>query len=102
MSKVGKIYAPEIPVSMPKHSQWLLGQGAGTWFCIDQTATQNQYNIKRYTSEGTLDCDRIFEVEENDLVFDINQTYQFVHISHCAKCRIEQNSRIYIFNYLEQ
>lgn len=98
----GTTHPPALPSTIPAHSQWLSGQGAGTWFCIDTTSNPNQYNIKRYTPKGSLDCDRIFEIEDNSSVFDINESYQFAHVSHCAKCRIKQNEIIFIFNYIEE
>lgn len=100
MPAIGTIHPPKQPSSIPTNSQWLLGQGAGVWFCIAKTSEKKQFNIKRFTPNGKLDCDRIFEQEENGSVFDVNQPYQFVHISHCAKCRILQNNITFIFNYI--
>ena len=98
LDKVGTIKPPEKPSNIPTHSKWLLGQGAGTWFCID---TENEkYRIRRYTPNGKLDCDRFFELEKNGSILDMNQTYEFTHISHCAKCRIIQNKITFIFNYI--
>lgn len=99
MIKIGTIHPPELPDSIPNHAQWLLGQGAGTWFCIDKTDQINRYNIKRFSPEGELDCDRIFSIENNGSIFDIKESYQFVHISHCEKCRIQQHGVVFIFNY---
>ena len=100
--RVGTINPPELPDSVPSNSQWLSGQGSGTWFCINKTEESNQFRIQRLTPSGDLDCDRIFEIEENGLVFDINEQYVFTHISHCAKCRVTQNGTIFVFNYLEE
>ena len=97
--RIGTIDAPELPSTLPNHSQWLLGQGAGVWFCIDKTGTLNQYRIKRFAPGGELDCDRIFELENKALAFDIKQPFEFAHVSHCRKCRITQNGTIYVFNY---
>ena len=99
--KIGSIHPPEIPSSIPDYSQWLSGQGVGTWFCIDSSSKNNQFMIKRFTPDGELDCDRIFEVEENGAIFDIEKPYQFTYISHCSTCRIIQNEKIFIFNYIE-
>ena len=99
--RIGTIDAPELPSTLPANSQWLLGQGAGVWFCIDSTDTFNRYRIKRFAPNGEIDCDGIFEIEENGLVFDINKKYEFTHISHCAKCRILQNETIFIFKNIE-
>jgi Family of unknown function (DUF6695) len=97
--RIGTTHPPEMPGLIPSNSQWLLGQGAGVWFCIASTAKANQYQIKRFAPNGSLDCDRIFEIENNGSVFDINQPYQFTHVSHCAKCRIKQNHVVFVFNY---
>ncbi len=99
--RIGTIHSPNLPINLPNHSQWILGQGAGAWFCIDKIIDQNQYNIKRYTPNGGLDCNRIFVIEDNGSIFDINEPYQFVHVSHCAKCRIKQGETVFIFNYIE-
>ncbi len=98
--QIGTIYPPELPSTVPDYAQWLLGQGAGTWFSITSTAVQHQYNIKRYKPNGDLDCDRIFNVENNGSIFDTNQPYQFIPVSHCAKCRIVQNEITFVFNYI--
>ncbi|MBL4594863.1 MAG: hypothetical protein JKX68_13775, partial [Flavobacteriales bacterium] len=87
MNKTGTIIAPELPASLPSNTQWLSGQGTGTWFCIAATGQSNRYQVKRFKPSGELDCDRVFEIEESGLVFDINEPYQFTHVSHCAKCR---------------
>ena len=97
---MGTINPPIKPTHIPQHVEWLLGQGAGTWFCIDKIATN--FRIRRYTPEGELDCDRIFKMEENGIVFNIEQPYEFTHISHCSKCRIIQNETVFVFNYIEK
>jgi hypothetical protein len=96
---MGTIEAPKMPLNIPVHCKWLLGQGAGTWFCIDKELAN--FRIRRYTPIGELDCDRVFKIEDNGLIFDIEQPYEFEHISHCSKCRISQNGIIFIFNYTE-
>ena len=99
-SKIGTIFPPKLPNSIPKNAQWLSGQGVGTWFSIEPTNKENEYLIQRFTPEGEINCNRIFRIEENSLAFDIHQPYQFTHISHCAKCRIIQNEVIFTFNSL--
>lgn len=96
---VGTLYPPPKPATIPAHAQWLLGQGAGVWFSIEKTSGHNKYRIQRFSPTGNLDCDRIFEIEENDSVFDITKAYEFVHVSHCAKCRIKQNEIVFVFKH---
>lgn len=99
---IGTIYPPDKPENIPANSQWLLGQGAGVWFNIEQTAESSKYRVQRFTPDGNLDCNRVFEVEENGSVFDIEAAYKFVHVSHCAKCRIQQKDKIFVFNYKDK
>jgi hypothetical protein len=97
-AKIGTILPPKLPKSIPNNSQWLSGQGVGTWFYIAQTTKKNEFLIQRFTPEGVMDCNRIFQIEESTSTFDINKPYQFTHISHCSKCRIIQNDVIFTFN----
>jgi hypothetical protein len=99
-STVGTILAPDLPQHLPPHCQWLSGQGAGVWFCIDKTDIPIQYIVQRFSPEGNLDCKGIFEIEQQTIAFDILKPYQFTHISHCAKCRIAQNEIVFVFNSL--
>ncbi|MDG1476034.1 MAG: hypothetical protein P8Q14_02710 [Vicingaceae bacterium] len=97
---IGTLYPPEKPINIPVNVQWLLGQGAGVWFIIEMTSESGSYRIQRFSPNGDLDCDRIFEMEENGSIFDIEKAYEFVHVSHCAKCRIKQNETVFVFNYI--
>ena len=100
MSNIGTILAPKLPNGLPNHCQWLSGQGAGAWFCIDKATVKNQYLIKRFSANGKLDCEGIFEIEDNTVKFDISEPYQFTHISHCAKCVIIQYGNNVVFKCL--
>ncbi len=97
--RIGTIHPPEKALSIPTEAQWLLGQGAGVWFYIQKEVGNEHYNIKRFAPNGDVDCDRLFELEDNGSVFDINSAYEFVHVSHCAKCRIKQKEIVFVFNY---
>ncbi len=99
--KVGTINPPDIPKNLPLNSKWLSGQGVGAWFSIEVTNENTIFRIKRYTPEGNLDCDRIFKIAAATMNFDINQPYEFKHISHCSKCKIEQDGVVFEFNYIE-
>jgi len=99
MNRVGTIHPPKKPDDVPNYAQWLSGQGAGVWFSID-ASNNGYYRIRRFSPSGQLDCDRLFEIEQNGSIFDINLPYRFTHISHCSKCRIIQNEIEFIFNYV--
>ena len=102
MSTVGTMHPPELPDSMPSHSQWLSGQGAGVWFCIDKTNNPNEFRVRRFNPEGEVDCDRVFTKEYHGLEFNISSPYQFAHVSHCTRCKIEQEGELFLFNYHEE
>lgn len=99
MKLIGTILPPNLPISIPASSKWLSGQGAGGWFSIEATSNSNEYRIIRYTPEGLIDCDRIFELLDNGFVFDLKKPYEFMHVSHCSKCKIQQNDQLFIFQY---
>ncbi|WP_117880773.1 DUF6695 family protein [Aureibaculum luteum] len=99
MGLIGTLIPPNLPKTIPENSKWLSGQGTGCWFSMETTTISNTYRIVRYTPQGIVDCDRIFKLVENDSVFEIGQPYEFVHVSHCNKCRIQQNNQLFIFNY---
>lgn len=94
------ISAPSLPSNLPSSSQWLAGQGAGSWFWIHETETLYQYQIKRFSSKGTLECDRIFKCNEID--FDYSQPFEFTYLSHCAFCTIIQNEQMFTFDVVRQ
>ena len=85
------------PKNIEEDSQILKGIGASAWFHISKEG--NKYRIKRYSEEGELECSRIFTPNMND--FNIKSNYQFTYISHCKKCTIIQNNKLYIFKTTE-
>lgn len=99
---IGTLLPPEKPNSVPSIAQWLSGQGAGVWFCIEVIDKKDIFRIKRFTPEGELDCDRLFEIENSPIPFNIAEKYEFTHISHCSKCKIIQNNITYIFKFIEK
>ena len=87
---------PKRHINVPDSAQWLSGSvGSGSWFFIAAKENQNQYQIKRFSREGMLECDRLFTVDNN--TFDISVNYQFTFLSHCKECTIIQNEITYKF-----
>jgi hypothetical protein len=80
--------APEKHLLIPNQAQWLAGEGAGSWFHI---VYDNNYEIFRFSSEGKIECRGIFKIINNNF-FNINEPYQFIHLSHCQTVRIKQNN----------
>ena len=83
----------EIPKNISKKAQLIEGIGASSWFTI--VAEQDRYRIERFSTEGELECSRLFEAEPN--TFDANLTYEFTYLSHCKECTIIQNQQTFKF-----
>tara|TARA_B100001540_G_C15414683_1_gene464908 strand:- start:102 stop:377 length:276 start_codon:yes stop_codon:yes gene_type:complete len=84
------------PKNISLKAQYLSGIGASAWFEI--TKEKDRYRIKRFSEKGELECSRLFETEKD---FDIKKEYKFTYISHCKKCTLLQNNKIYIFTTKE-
>jgi len=85
-------------INIPEKAQWLSGTvGSGSWFSI--SAEKSHYRIQRFCSEGNVECDRIFTVDNS--TFDIEIDYQFTFLSHCKECTIIQNEITYKFYHNE-
>ena len=79
--------------SISRDAQWLGGIGAGSWFTI--VLEKDKYRIERYSSNGELECSRLFTV--NNTGFNIDLSFEFIYVSHCKMCTIIQNEITYIF-----
>ncbi|MCF8454132.1 MAG: hypothetical protein K9G42_13070 [Pedobacter sp.] len=87
--------APAKTESIPENSQWLAGEGAGSWFYIEPKAMD--YRITRYSSEGKIECSGLFNTE-SETDFNINTPFEFVHLSHCKSVTIRQIDQVLKFH----
>lgn len=94
MSFKNTLLAPLKPASIPTEAQWLSGEGAGSWFCIEMNP--EGYQITRYNPEGVIECQGDFELK-NENIFSFTKGYQFIHLSHCKTVNIRQDSITYTF-----
>lgn len=78
---------PEKPNALPNHAQWLSGEGAGSWFVL--YAQDKAFKIKRFDSEGNLECEGRFREKEAS-VFSPALPYRFTHLSHCQQVSLVQ------------
>lgn len=86
--------APVKDPALPFESQWLAGEGAGSWFNIE--AEENSYKITRYSPAGKIECEGFFSILNNDF-FDIHQVFQFTHLSHCQMVNVIQGNKTISF-----
>ena len=82
-----------------EHAQWLSGIAAGAWFELYDLGHDLEYRFRRISPYGHIDCDAIFRI--NNIDFNIELEYQFVHYSNCLFFNIEQDSRSYRFDFLK-
>jgi hypothetical protein len=82
-----------------EHAQWLGGIAAGAWFEIHGLQSDKKYRFRRISSYGNIDCDGVYLIDSEG--FDLNSKHQFVQYSNCLFFHIEQNSKYYRFDFLE-
>jgi hypothetical protein len=81
------------------HAQWLDGIAAGAWFELHKTEQEFIFRFRRISPYGNIDVDAYYQILETGFEYESN--YKFVHYSNCAFFHIEQNSKIFRFNYKE-
>lgn len=86
---------PKRPDFLPKSAQWLAGEGAGSWFFIEKTEGETQYEITRFSPKGKIECQGLFKIENLNQNLDLKSTYKFIHLSHCATVHIEQGGVVF-------
>ncbi|RRO19786.1 DUF6695 family protein [Flavobacteriaceae bacterium 14752] len=92
---------PQRPEFLPKHAQWLAGEGAGSWFTIDYTSKNHRFEITRYSPKGKIECQGLFEIENSNKSLNLNKDYKFIHLSHCAFVHIKQRGNILKLNRIQ-
>lgn len=86
---INTLPAPPLLASLPASCQWLSGEGAGSWFNIIQV--EQYYEISRFSPEGLLECKGIFQILNHEK-FKIQKPFKFIHLSHCQKVNLIQDS----------
>ena len=95
MVKLSKILpAPELPANLPPSAKWLSGEGAGSWFVIENE-NNNQYKITRYSPKGNVECEGLFKA--NSKKIDLEKKFSITYPSHCAIVSIIQGDEKILF-----
>ena len=84
------------PNKLSEKAQLIKGLGASSWFTIE--VENDKYRIKRFSTEGKLECSRLFTTQGD---FNINKEYKFTYLSHCKECTILQDNQKLKF-YLDE
>ena len=99
MIKLAKILPePALPARLPATAKWLSGEGAGSWFVIEEEENSSQYKITRFSPSGNFECEGIFIAERS---FDLKKGFEITYPSHCLKVTIIHNKEKVSFNRRE-
>jgi len=94
---VGNLH-PKPDVGQHKNAQWLPGIGVGAWFELHKLIHDVEYRFRRISPFGNIDVDGIYEISDGG--FNIDEHYEFTHLSNCKFFHIKQNSKQYRFEFL--
>lgn len=82
--------APQKPEFLPQEVQWLAGEGAGSWFYIEKSKDNEDYEITRYSPNGKIECRSLFKIVGTHKTLDLKKSYKFTYLSHCSLVHIKQ------------
>ncbi len=74
---------------IPTGAQVLKGVGCSAWFKIDATDQKHLFHVRRYSENGKIEIDAIYQLDT--LGFDIDLPYSLDYISNGIQCRVFQN-----------
>lgn len=83
------------PTEKPKTleaAKWLSGEGAGSWFLIEQYKdSQSLFRAYRYSDKGSFECGGSYQSNKR---FDPFIEFKLTYPSHCLKITVEQEGEI--------
>jgi len=67
--------------------KWLAGEGAGSWFLIEDAGIELFYNIIRYSPSGKIECEVLFQSEK---YINLMKEFTITYPAHCSKVGVLQ------------
>lgn len=97
MIKLPEILPPpmERPSDLPATAKWLSGEGAGSWFVIEEIEKLLHYHITRFSPEGIIECEGLFQP---DTEIDLKKEFSITYPAHCSRITIIQEDTMIHFN----
>ncbi len=86
--------SPALPSNLPPTAQWLAGEGAGSWFVIEQKTGANFW-VGRFDPTGKSECAGVFQCSGNGCL-DVHSAFVVTYLSHCQKVTVVQNNKTVI------
>jgi len=84
---------PKRAASIPENALWLSGEGAGSWFSIEEN--RKGINIARYSPEGAPECSGLF-MPANGAAINLSEDFEIIHLSHCNTVSLKKNGQIVV------
>ena len=91
---------PKTNANHHEKAQWINGVGGGAWFELHALGHKSDYRLRRISPYGNVDVDGVYKISEPG--FDIKEEYQFAPYSNCNFVHIEQNGKIFRFDFLRK
>lgn len=83
-----------------KGAKWLSGEGAGSWFLIQNSDKARRiFIVARFSSEGHYECGGYYEAKRP---FNSMNDYNLIYPCHCMTITIEQDNEILRFELLKK
>ena len=80
-------------------AQWISGIAAGAWFELYDLNSKVKYRYRRISPYGNIDCDAVYKVD--DIIFDYNLKFEFIHYSNCKFFNVKQGDKIFRFDRID-
>ncbi|GET24403.1 DUF6695 family protein [Prolixibacter sp. NT017] len=87
---------PVRAAGIPATSQWLAGEGAGSWFTID--FENHLLKVTRYSVFGAIECAGLFENKDAIKVLKNKKSYKVAYPSDCKTVSLNLNGSEFRFN----
>jgi hypothetical protein len=82
---------PDRSADIPENALWLSGEGAGSWFKIEEN--NKGFRITRYSPQGSAECSGLF-MPANGIPINLSEDFEIIHLSHCHAVRIKQSGQV--------
>jgi hypothetical protein len=87
----GLLAKPNRHPDIPDSSHWLSGEGAGSWFIIDEFF--EDFIIHRFSPAGQVEFSGVFGLADSSIEFNVTLPYQVIHLSHFQTVNIQQGDQ---------
>ncbi|MDX2414281.1 MAG: hypothetical protein QNK33_03740 [Bacteroidales bacterium] len=88
---------PERNPKIPENSQWLSGEGAGSWFAINMQGPG--LKVTRYSPGGDIECAHLYK-SSDETFSELDNSFRITYPSNCKVVSLIQKERLIRFEML--